>query len=271
MTNSRRLHLFALAPLLLLFLAATAHAQQPFYTDDADVTEKGKFHFEFSNQFDLLQRESFPALKQNTSSFELAYGLFEHVEVSVEAPLVNIFNARDATQPRTATGIGDTNLAVKYNFIREREDSRRPALTVSFNLELPTGSVAKGIGSGVADYSFNGIMQKTLTARTTLRLNGGTIFSGNTVSGATGIRGARGLVLTGGGSLVRKFTERLDLGAEITGAVTRNFDLSKGQLQTQVGGNYALRDNFTLDFGLIAGRFAASPRAALQLGFSVDF
>ena len=49
---------------LLFLFAATIQAQQPFVTDDADVTPKGKFHFEFSNEFDFLQRASFPNLKQ---------------------------------------------------------------------------------------------------------------------------------------------------------------------------------------------------------------
>ena len=233
------------------------------------MTEKGKFHFEFSNQFDLLQPEAFPGLRQDTASFELAYGLFENVEVSVEAPLIAIFNAR-GTSPRTAFGVGDTNLSVKYNFLKEREGSRRPALTASFSLELPTGDTDRQLGSGVADYTLNAILQKTLTGRTTGRLNGGVIFSGNTLTGAVGI-GTRGVVYTGGASLVRKFTPRLDLGAEVTGAYARNLDLSKGQLQAQAGGNYLLREGLTLDFGVVAGRFAASPRLGAQVGVSFDF
>lgn len=255
--------------LLLLALAGEARAQQPFVTDDADVTERGRLHFEFSNQFDVLPRSAFPNLKQNTASFELAYGLFENAEVSVEAPLLTIFNARGTT-PRTATGLGDVNLSLKYNFLKEREGSPRPALAASFSLETPTGDDRRQLGSGVADFTLNAILQKTLTERTTLRANGGVIFSGNTLTGAVGLR-TRGVVYTGGASLVRKFTPRLDLGAELTGAITGNSDLGKGQLQTQAGGNYALGDKVTLDFGLTAGRYSGSPRLGAQLGLSVDF
>jgi hypothetical protein len=247
-----------------------ARAQQPFITDDADVTEKGRLHFEFSNEFDLLHGSAFPALRQNTTSFELAYGLVENLEVSVEAPLIAIFNARDAGSPRRVFGPGDVNLSVKYNFLKEREGSRRPALTASFSLETPTGNVEKGLGSGVADFTLNGVLQKTLTKRTTGRLNGGVIFSGNTLTGAVGLR-TRGIVYTTGASLVRKFTPRLDLGAEVTGARASNFDLGKGLFQTQIGGNYALRENVTFDFGFIAGRAVASPRFGAQLGLSIDF
>jgi hypothetical protein len=256
--------------LLVCLAAACAGAQQPFFTDDADVTQRGRFHFEFSNQFDVLQRDAFPNLKQNTASFELAYGLLKDVEVSIEAPLITLFNARNAGLPRTVSGPGDTNFSVKYNFLPEREGSRRPAFTVSGSVEIPTGSTGRQLGSGVADFSLNGIMQKSFTARTTYRLNGGIIFSGNTATGAVGIK-TRGTVFTGGTSVVREFAPRLQLGAELNGALARNSALGKGQLQGQIGGNYSLGEKLTLDFGLVAGRHSASPRLGAQLGFSLDF
>ena len=73
--------IFALA--LTLVVAATAAAQQPFVTDDSDTTSKHRFHFEFSNEFDLLQHSSFPSTKQNTADFELDYGLSDRVEFGV--------------------------------------------------------------------------------------------------------------------------------------------------------------------------------------------
>ena len=66
--------------LLVVLGPATAKTRQPFVTDDADTTHKGHFHFEFSNEFDWLQRSTFPNLKQNTADFELDYGLFDRVE-----------------------------------------------------------------------------------------------------------------------------------------------------------------------------------------------
>lgn len=156
-------------------LFSATHAQQPFVTDDADVTPKRRFHFEFSNEFDLLHRSSFPSLKQNTADFELNYGLFEGVEVGIAAPFLAIFNAA-GTMPRTAYGIGDANISIKYNFLKERENSRRPAMTIAFNLELPTGDTAQQLGSGLADFYINGILQKSLSKETKLRLNGGILF-----------------------------------------------------------------------------------------------
>ena len=254
---------------LFFLVSAAVQAQQPFVTDDADVTPKGRFHFEFSNEFDLLQRESFPNLKQNTADFELDYGLFEAVEIGIEAPLLTIFNAAGTTH-KTVTGVGDTNLSVKYNFRKEKENSRVPALTLALNLELPTGAVKRQLGSGLADFYINAILQKSLNQTTKLRLNGGILFSGNESTGVIGIK-SRGTVYTAAGSLVREFTPKLQLGVELTGATTTAFQLGKGQLQTLVGGNYLVRDNLSFDFAILGGRYAASPRAGVQLGVSIDF
>jgi hypothetical protein len=38
-----------------------------------------------------------------------------------------------------------------------------------------------------------------------------------------------------------------------------------------VGGEYGLRNGMTLDFGLLGGKYIASPRLGGQIGFSVDF
>jgi hypothetical protein len=58
---------------------------------------------------------------------------------------------------------------------------------------------------------------------------------------------------------------------EVTGAVSGNFNVSKGQLQGLIGGNYAVTNKMTFDFAVVGGHFAASPRAGLLLGLSVDF
>jgi hypothetical protein len=116
----------------------------------------------------------------------------------------------------------------------------------------------------------NGVLQKSVTTKTTIRVNGGLLFSGNEATGAVGVK-ARGLVFTSGASVVRQFTPRLDLGVEINGALARNVGLGKGRLQFMFGGNYSLNERMTFDFGIIAGRYVGSPRAGVQIGLSVDF
>ena len=259
--------LFILA--LVFLVSASALSQQPFVTDDADVTPKGHFHFEFSNEFDLLQRASFPSLKQNTADIELNYGLLDGIEIGIAAPLLTIFND-PGTTPRRVTGIGDANVSLKYNFLKERENSRLPAMAIAFNFELPTGDTKRQLGSGLADFYINGILQKSVNGSTKLRLNGGLLFSGNAATGVLGIK-SRGTVFTAGGSLVRQLTPKLQLGMELTGAVTKEAQLGKGQLQTLLGGNYQLSKKLSLDFAVLGGKYAASPRAGIQLGISIDF
>ncbi|HKO59841.1 MAG TPA: transporter [Pyrinomonadaceae bacterium] len=260
-------------PLVLLVLLSccpsVVTAQQPFVTDDSDTTPKRKFHFEFSNEFDWLESSAFPAVRQNTADFEIAYGLLEDVEISVAAPVLTIFAAR-STAPGRVSGLGDMSTSVKYNFLKEKEKSRRPALAVSVSLELPTGDIERQLGSGLIDVYINGIVQRSVTEKTKLRLNSGVLFSGNTTTGAIGIR-SRGTVFTSSGSLVRQIAPKLQLGGELAGAFARNTLLGKGQLQAMFGGNYQVRPNASFDFGVVAGKYVGSPRFGIQVGISIDF
>lgn len=255
----------------IVFLSVTStYAQLPFYTDDADTTAKGKFHLEFSNEYDWLQKSSLPGRRQNTTVFTLNYGLTDRIELGVNAPFIKIFNDRPSMLGNPS-GIGDTQFGAKIRLFEEREGSKVPSATVVFYVEAPTGNARQQIGSGLVDYYLYGVLQKSLTKRTTGRLNGGIVFAGNSSTGLIGVSAARGHVYTGNGSLVRNFTPRLRLGAELFGAVANHFDLSRGQLVGQIGGGYALTENLEFTFGVLAGRFPGSPRAGVQVGFAYDF
>lgn len=254
---------------LPLIYVSNATAQTPFVTDDADTTPKGHFHFEFLNELDVLPHSDFPAVRQNEFGFEFEYGLFDRIEVGIESPLITIMNA-PGTDPRRISGFGDTNLSVKYNFFKHPQKTRIPALTLVFNLELPTGDTNRDLGSGLADFYVNGILESSITKKTTFRLNGGILFSGNQSTGLEGIR-TRGRVFTASGSFVREFTPKLQLGVELFGAVEKNFELGKGQLAAQFGGNYQFHKNVSFDFGVVAGKFVASPRFGAKAGISIDW
>src|SRR6185437_6330289 len=87
------------------FAAGRLQGQLPFYTDDPAVTEKGKWHFEFFNEFDALQAPQYPNLRQNTANYKLNYGLPYNLEVDVDAPYLAIFRALGTP---TSAGGGDT-------------------------------------------------------------------------------------------------------------------------------------------------------------------
>src|SRR6266550_3684582 len=254
---------------VLVLSTSAANAQSPFVTDDADTTPRYHYHIAFGDEFDLLPRTDFPSIRQNEAAFEFEYGVFNRLEIGIEAPLLTIFNAK-GTIPLIPSGIGDTNFSVKYNFLKEHENSRMPAMALVFNLEFPTGDTSRELGSGLTDFYVNGILQKSLTKRTMFRLNGGILFAGNQTTGVEGIR-TRGTVFTGSGSFVKEFSPKLQLGIELSGALEKNFELGKGQLEALVGGNYQFRKNASLDFGLVAGKFVASPRFGAKLGISIDW
>jgi hypothetical protein len=266
--RSIRLVLCALLSLAcVLSASARLYAQLPFYTDDTGVTERGKWHFEFFDEYDSLQLQ-YPNQNQNTANFKINYGLPHNLEVDLDAPYLSIY--RTAGNPGS-TGIGDTNLGIKMNFRRESPGSRAPALAASFYIELPSGDVSQQLGSGLEDYWLNMIAQKSLSPKTRLTGNLGYLFAGNTSTGAIGTQTTRGHVIPGGVSLLHDFTTSLTLGMEVYGAYTANGNLGRSQFQSMAGGEYTVHKGLTLCFGVLGGKYVASPHIGAQIGFAVDF
>jgi hypothetical protein len=261
----------SLALIFLLVAASTprARAQQPFFTDNADVAQRHRWHLESNNEFDVLQASAFPNLRQDTHTVKFSFGAFRNCEIGMDFPVIAIFNS-EGSGLGTPVGFGDADFSIKYNFRKERDGSKWPAFTASLNIEPPTGDPKKQLGSGLTDYYLNGILQKTLSPRNVLHINGGATFAGNTLTGAIGIK-TRGTIFTGGVSFTRQFTKRLDLGVEVYGGYTANAALGRGALQQQIGGNYMVGRNLSIDFGVVAGQAVGSPHYGVQLGFSKDF
>jgi len=256
--------------LLVFGIAGTQSllAQQPFFTDDPAVTETGKWHFEFFDEFDGLQSSEYPDLRQNTANFKLNYGLPYKLELDVDAPYLSIYRTAGK---QSSYGHGDVDFGVKWNFRSLSTPSEGLALAASFYVEVPTGNVREQLGSGLTDYWLNLIAQKPLSDKTRINVNLGFLFAGNTSTGAIGIQTTRGHVFTGGISLLHDFNPRLTLGGEVYGGVADNDQLGRSQFQGLVGGEYAVRDGFTFTFGLLGGKYAASPRVGGQIGFTIDF
>ncbi|HVZ17064.1 MAG TPA: hypothetical protein VG897_08100 [Terriglobales bacterium] len=274
MSGIRACHRYALRRTIALAVFAAmfsfrAAAQQPFFTDNADVAAYHHWHFETNNEYDALPFSSRPSVHQDTQTIKFSYGLFRNCEVGMDFPLITIFNTRES-RLGTPFGLGDTDFSIKYNFHHEREGSGWPAISASFNFEPPTGDANKQLGSGLTDYYLNSILKKTLSPKTILNVNAGATFAGNTATGVVGIR-TRGTILTGGSSVVHQFTEKLDLGMEVYGGYTANLALGRGELQEQIGGNYEAVKNLTIDFGIVAGQAVGSPHYGFILGFSKDF
>lgn len=119
-------------PLTVLFFIAcvfvvSVRAQQPFYTDNADVAENHHGHLESNNEYDVLPASSFPNLKQDTHTVKFIYGLFRNCEVGMGFSLIAIFNA-GSSGLGIPIGLGDADFSIKFNFRRGRDGSKWPAL-----------------------------------------------------------------------------------------------------------------------------------------------
>jgi Putative MetA-pathway of phenol degradation len=172
--------------LVLSGAAASVRAQQPFVSDDAEVTAKGLFHFEYFNQYAELPRTASPDLRQDTNNFTIQYGLLRNLEVNVDFPLIAIDRALESPLA-SAFGLGDVDLAAKYKLVAEDPNGARPAFAVSLAVELPTGDTSTQLGSGRTDVVLNTVAQKTICGSTVVHFNLGYQFSGNTLTGAIGI------------------------------------------------------------------------------------
>ncbi|MGO9591227.1 MAG: transporter [Candidatus Acidiferrales bacterium] len=263
---SRSLRL-ALLLLAALFLAKPALAQLPFYTDDPSVTDPWKWHFEFFNEYDALQTTQYPNVRQNTDNFKLNYGLPFGLELDIDAPYLYIDRAIGVP---SSEGTGDTNMGIKWEFRKPIEGSHAPALGASLYIEIPTGNVRQQLGSGLTDYWLNFIIQEPLTDKTRINTNLGFLFAGNTSTGVIGTQNTRGHVYAGGVSLLHDFTPRLTVGGELYGGIADRDQLARSQLQAMVGAQYQLRNGLGLAFGVLGGKYIASPRIGVQAGFAID-
>ena len=174
-------------------------------------------------------------------------------------------------EPQLPPATGDTNLGMKWNFHKEVQGSRVPALGASLYIEFPTGDARQQLGSGLTDYWLNFIAQKSSRTRPgSTRILA--ICSPAIPAPACWAFKPRAAMFTPAGlSVLHDFTARLTLGGEIYGGFTNNGNLGRSQLQALVGGQYAIRNGLTFDFGLLGGKYIASPRIGGQIGFSVDF
>ena len=273
MTPHVRLYQFVSLPVcVLLFMALLsarpAVAQMPFYTDDPGVADAGMLHIELSNEFDSLQSMQFPDLRQNTANFKANFGLPLGLELDVDAPYITIDRTSGS---RGSSGIGDTNLGVKWHIRDASADSHRIGYAVSFYTEFPTGNARQELGSGVTDYWLNLIAQLPVSERTRFNVNVGILFAGNTSTGVVGIETTRGQVYVGGLSLLHDLTPRLTLGGEIFGGISDSSGLDRTQLQALLGAQYTIHEGVTLCIGLTAGTYTASPRLGALIGIAVDF
>ncbi len=147
---------------LLLLLpslaAAPAWAGPPYTTDDPEPVEVRHWEVYLATQNYLSAGGSWSG---TAPQVEVNYGPLRNVQLHLIAPL-----AFERTPGGSISyGYGDTEVGVKVRFLEEGEWV--PMVGTFPLVELPTGSAAKGLGNGVAQFFAPLWLQKTFGAWTT--------------------------------------------------------------------------------------------------------
>jgi hypothetical protein len=264
--SARRLAILAFFTIAWTSAPAGAGAQQPFFTDDAEVGPPGVWHVELSSQIDWLRPSAHPLAWQHLFENEVDLGLPGRLEVSGIVPVLTL--AGDpAAGPRWTGGLADSGIGVKARFTESGD--RRHALAGSVMVEFPTGDRARGLGSGLIDYTLNLITQHAVAPRWLVILNGGVLLAGDSSTGAVGIQ-QRGTIVNAGGSVRHIARDGVQLGAEVTMSWSEKATFGGTVVGVQVGANVPVARGCTLDIGGGTGWFQGSPRASFQVGVSVD-
>jgi hypothetical protein len=225
-----------------LALAPAASGGPPFLNDDPDPTEPG--HWE-TCLFSVLDWTRAGATVQ-APAFEVNYGVSPETQAHFLFPFVS--SVPDAGGAKSAFGGGDTEVALKYRFLKETDST--PAMAVFPTIEAPTGDAGRGLGNGRTWAKFPLLIQKGWEPWTAIGSAGMTL---NTAPGQRAFP-------YGGALLLRDCGEHLTLGGEIFARGKPSAD-EAGSVIANFGGYL----NFTKDFSLLfsAGHSIAGERTVV--------
>ena len=216
-----------------ILVVTSAWAGPPFRTDDPEPVEYRHWEFYFFSQATHVRGDTsgvLPALDAN-------YGIVPEAHFHVAVSLSFDKAAGDHAQ----FGYGDTEIGVKYRFIKEDENGWRPQFAVYPAMEIPTGDQDKDFGMGEVRAFFPVWLQKSFGPWTTYGGGGYWINPGD---------GNKDYWFSGW-TLMRKVTGKLHLGGEIFYQTAA----SAGDVAStgfNLGGIYDLSENH--HFLLSAGR-----------------
>lgn len=245
MRSRCRLGRVAGATLAAALCATPAIAGPPFRTDDPETVDY--LHWEI----DLFSTGT--QVRGGTGAtlpgIEVNYGALPDLQLHLIAPF-----AFDQASGRAAQyGYGDTELGIKYRFVREDEQGWRPTVGVFPQVEVPTGDASRGLGAGHAREFLPLWLQKSFADWTT---DGG---GGYWINPGIGNRNYWFV----GWLLQRKVTQQLTLGGEVFHQTAATIG-GKDSTGFNIGGTYDLTENH--HFLLSVGR--GIQNAATTNGFS---
>jgi hypothetical protein len=153
---------------LTRIIASPAWAGPPFLTDDPEPVELAHWEVYGASQWSFARHNA----SGTSPHLEVNYRAVPELQLHAIVPAVLAL----ASGSPAEYGIGDVELGAKYRFIDERE--RRPQVGTFPLVLLPTGSAARGLGSGKLRAFLALWVQKNFGPSTTYGGGGVTLASG---------------------------------------------------------------------------------------------
>ncbi|HWD40767.1 MAG TPA: hypothetical protein VG944_18105 [Fimbriimonas sp.] len=141
----------SLLPLLALSPCFCLAGGPPFVTDDPQPVDFRHWEVYIASQ----NFHQFNLWTGTLPHVEVNYGAVPNLQLHVIAPMAY---ASGPGQP-FIEGYGDTELGFKYRFMQET--SKQPMVGIFPLVEVPTGSVSRGLGSGKTSFFLPVWLQKT--------------------------------------------------------------------------------------------------------------
>ena len=218
--------------LLLLAFAPLACAGPPFQTDDPDPVPFG--HYEFYT-FGSSNGTTAGGTDLLVPAVEFNWGAVPNLQIHGVLPMDANFAPNHGP---VNYGLTDTELGVKYRFIKESK--YRPEVGTFPFIELPTGNASRALGVGSTWYRVPVWVQKSWGDWTSY---GGV---GRVLTTEPGYKS----YTFAGGLLQRKFNKRWTLGAEVFGHGEQGIasTVPGSATMLDIGGYYYITPNFEVLF-----------------------
>ena len=236
-------------------------AQAPLVTDDAAVAALRTLHLELFGQFVRLPSNARPATSQATTVLTAGFGATPRLEIGFDYPFIVV------GQPGgDVRGTGDLNLTAKY-LVHTPADTLAARWALAGAVEIPTGSAARGLGSGVADFGLT-VIRETWYHGSVVRFNVGLQVAGNTLTGRVGTAN-RAPVLNAAASVSRQVADGVTVVAEASGYQGRSPVAADREARLQGALILSRWARAALAVSLQRG-WLASPPSQLQVGIIAD-
>jgi hypothetical protein len=226
---------------LLTYLCSTAHAQV------ANPSQAGKL----SIQYGVTARDQprNPAAGKPSQKGTLTFNYYYTDRLSFGMDLDTFLSKRKKDDSRV-TGYGNTLLNFGYDALKEGK--RKPAVSFTYSVKLPTADAAKGLGTGRTDHQIMGSLTRSklgLTQRTTLFANLGFNFAGlpapETDRAKIGVMVLRlDRILDDPAATFKRYTFRSELNATSRGKQTPSEIFANNSLHIKFNDHYSFRATF---------------------------